>query len=164
MIWVYSFGMGMAHRFEIIPARRSHCGQMARIMRATHREKFLQFGVDPHRRICECFEMSPYCKAWLIDGRLAALGGVEGPIMADSGFVWLVIAQMATKYPIAIIKTARRYLEELMTIKKELLTTVISGDTPALNLAMLLDFHLDRAPSYDTNNVIPLVYRIEENF
>ena len=44
---------------------------------------------------------------------------------------------MATKYPIAIIKTARRYLEELMTIKKELLTTVISGDTSALNLAML---------------------------
>ena len=118
---------------------------MARIMRAAHKEEYLLRGFNTHKRLCECFEMSPYCKAWLIDGRLAALGGIEGPLLADTGYVWLVMTQEATKYPIVMIKTIKECLKEIMLVKKELAITVIESDTAALRLAVYLGFHVDHS-------------------
>jgi hypothetical protein len=133
----------MVHSFEIIPAKRYHCGQMARIMRDAHKEEYLRMGFNIHRRLCDCFDMSLYCKAWIIDGKLAALGGIEGPIISDIGYVWLVMTQEATKYPIAMIKTIKKYLAEIMLVKKELAITVMETDQAALRLAVYLGFHVD---------------------
>jgi hypothetical protein len=102
--------------------------------------------------------MSPYCKAWMIDGRLAALGGVEGPLVAESGYVWLVISREAAKHPIAVLRTAKRHLSEIMKVKKELSTTIIRKDSPSFRLAGWLGFENDWTPS-DLRDVVPLIYK-----
>ena len=54
-------------------------------------------------------------KAWLIDGKLSALGGVTGSKMSSTGFVWLALSSAAMKYPIQIVKTARAQLDEIIS-------------------------------------------------
>lgn len=108
--------------------------------------------------------MSQYCKAWLIDGRLAALGGVEGPLMADSGYIWLIISEEATKHPIAVFRTAKRYLTEIMMVKKEVRTTIMGKDKPSYCLAGWLGFEVEwvHRPG-DLRNVVPLIYKENPN-
>lgn len=79
--------------FATIEAKAWHCGQMARKLRRAHAHAAARIGTDVHTSLTEMFQASPWRRAWLIDGKLAALGGVAGPMMADSGFVWLALAE-----------------------------------------------------------------------
>ena len=126
--------------FSLIPARAHHCGQMCRLLRHEHARAIAAIGIEPHRALRHYFDQSSIRKAWLIDGKLAGLGGVTGTKMASTGFVWLALSSAAMKYPIKIVKTARAQLDEIMTIKHDLVTTIIDGDEAAQRLAVFLGF------------------------
>ena len=128
--------------FATIPAKPWHCGQMCRLLRHEHRNTIAQLGIDCHAELRARFEASSFRKAWLIDGRLAALGGIMGAPLASSGFVWLALSEQARRYPIAIVKEARRQLDAVMVVKRELATTVLNGDEAAKRLAIFLGFHV----------------------
>lgn len=137
----------MPSTFQVIEAKPFMCGRMARLLRLEHQEGALRIGLDAHRGLRTTFDKSYYRKAWLIDEDLAALGGVQGTIMSPSGFIWLALSQKATRYPIAIVKEARRQLDEIMKTKLELHTTIIGGDEAAKRLVAFLGFHVaDHGP------------------
>lgn len=127
--------------FQIVEARRHHCGKMARMLRQEHQRAALLVGLDTHRELRNCYDRSWYRRAWLIDGLLAGLGGVMGTMMAPAGFIWLALSERATRYPIEIVKEARRQLDFLMTVKRELHTTIVPSDEAALRLSVFLGFH-----------------------
>lgn len=133
--------------FSVIPARPYHCGQMVRLLRVEHQAAIARLGLDSHRELRERFEQSSFRRAWLIDGKLAALGGVTGGKISGTGFLWLAISERARKYPVAIVKEARKQLAEVMEIKRELATTILNGDAAARRLAIYLGFHVaDEGP------------------
>lgn len=101
-----------------------------------------KIGVNSHQELQNLFQSSAFRRAWFIDGKLAALGGVQGPKLALTGFVWLLLSDRATNYPIAIIKEARRQIDEIMKVKRELATTILGGDESARRLAIFLGFHV----------------------
>ena len=143
----------MSPRFEIVEARPWHAGQMARALRREHMEVTARLGVNVHRELLDCFgQSSAFRKAWLIDGKLAALGGVMGTMASATGVLWLAMSDQATRYPIAIVKEARRQLDNLMFTKRELMTTIVFGDEAAKRLAIFLRFHIAHdgigAPAY----------------
>lgn len=128
--------------FTIIRAKPQHCGQMCRMLRHEHREAVVRLGIDSHRQLRAMFEASSFRRSWMIDGQLAALGGVTGNSLAVTGFVWLALAENARRYPVAIIKEARRQLDAIMVLKRELATTILNGDEAAKRLAIFLGFHV----------------------
>lgn len=128
--------------FSIIPAKPWHCGQMVRLLRHEHASAIARLGVDSHRELRERFAASAFRRAWLINGQLAALGGVTGAAMAGHGFLWLALSETARRYPVAIVKEARRQLAEIMLVKRELATTILDGDAAAQRLAIFLGFHV----------------------
>lgn len=128
--------------FTIIPAKPFHCGQMCRLLRHEHAQAIAMLGIDSHREMRRLFDTSSFTRAWLIDGKMAALGGVVGNLLSPYGFVWLALTEQARRYPLAIIKEARRQLDYIMTTKKELATTVLDGDPAARRLAIFLGFHV----------------------
>lgn len=132
----------MSPRFEIVEAKRHHCGIMARAMRVNHQRVADMPIASLHREIASCFDQSHFRKAWLIDGNLAALGGVIGTLASPSGTVWLALTEKATRYPIAIIKEARRQLDRLMFTQREIVSTVLLDDAPARRMAIFLGFHV----------------------
>ncbi len=96
--------------FEIIEARPWHCGQMCRQLRHEHAQALVRMAVNSHREMKSCFDQSSYSRAWLIDGRLGAIGGVTGSLLDPAGYVWLAISQDAMRYPKAVVREARRQL------------------------------------------------------
>lgn len=135
--------------FEIIEARPWHCGQMVRALRSGHRAALLKLGLNAHMQLRACYDDSAFCRAWLIDGKLAGLGGVTGTIASSTGYIWLALTEEATRHPKMIIKEARRQLEEIMTVKRQLFTTLVDADPTSRRFAEHLGFQiLDRVSDW----------------
>jgi hypothetical protein len=128
--------------FEVIEAKRRHCGQMARHLRSEQAEATARLGVDTHRRLVEVFEASSWRKAWIVDGALCGLGGLEGPILATEGVIWLALTSEACRYPVAMLKTARRQLQELRQTKHLIKTTILEYDSASWRFALHLGFKI----------------------
>jgi hypothetical protein len=130
-------------QYEIIPARAHHCGQMARRLRATHLGLLLCAGIDPHAQLRARFYESAFCKSWLIDGQLAAMGGVVGSCTARAGYIWLALSELAMKHPVATVREAKRQIEDIMRTRREVQTVLIVGDEAATRFATFMGFHID---------------------
>lgn len=131
----------MSPQFEIIVAQPHHCGAMARKLRFEQQAAVLMLGLDTHRELRAAFDNSGFRRAWLLDGRLAGLGGVIGPLLAPTGAVWLALTEEATLWPLAIVREARRQLEEISKFKHGLTTWMLDGDETARRFALFLGFH-----------------------
>lgn len=128
--------------FQIVEAKPYHCGQMVRRLRVEHDRTLIEMGINTHRELRKMFDGSCYRRAWLIDGELAALGGVYAPYLSTTGFLWLALSQWATRFPMAVVREARRQLDEIMIVKRELATTILPKDAAALRFAVFLGFHV----------------------
>lgn len=128
--------------FTIVEGRPWHCGQMARTLRHEHQRALVMLGINSHKELRACFEASCYRRAWFIDNHLSALGGVLGNTISHNGFLWLAISERARRYPVAIVKEARRQIDTIMISKQELATTILGDDAAAMRLAVFLGFHV----------------------
>lgn len=134
----------MMPRAEIVDAKLHYCGRMVRNLRHEHAASFIRLGLNSHRAIRQTVAMSTgFRRALFLDGRLAGMWGVCGSSMSPFGNVWVVFTQEATRYPILLVKEARRQLEEMMILKTHLVTTVFEGDHTAVRFAAFLGFHVD---------------------
>lgn len=132
----------MTPRFQIIPAKPYHCGAMARRARAEHRAAVGALGLDLHRELSARFAETIEPKAWLINGKLAALGGVMGTGLCPGGYVWLAVTDEVFKHRVAFIREAKRQLALVMESRRELATVLVPEDRAALRLAIYLGFHV----------------------
>jgi hypothetical protein len=126
--------------FSIIQGKRHHCGAIIRRLRHEQSAAFVKMGIHCHRQLTQSFGNSSWCKAWLIDGHIHGLGGVEGPLMAATGNIWLALSQQSCQYPVAMTKAARTQLREIMQIKKRLVTTIFENDAASMRFAQHLGF------------------------
>lgn len=126
--------------FEIVEAKAWHCGAMSRLLRLEHQKAVAMIGLNSHRELRGAFDDSIFRKAWIIDGKLSAVGGVTGPALSSYGLIWLAFSNAATKYPMAIIKESRRQIAQIMRIKRLLICTIVEGDEASERLAIFLGF------------------------
>ena len=128
--------------FEIVKGKRWHCGVIARRLRAEQAEASVRFGAQVHRRLVEVFDQSSFCRAWLIDGRIAGLGGVSGPLASSTGEIWLALTEEACRYPVATVRQALATLHEIMQLKKKIVTTIFESDVASKRFALKLGFEI----------------------
>ncbi len=128
--------------FEIRDAKLHDCGAMLRKLREGHREAIASLGFNAHRELRDRFEASHSRKVWMIDGEMAALGGVSGQALSGSGYIWLAVSQSAMRHPVAMVREAKRQIESLMLTRHELVTNIVPEDSHSLKFAMYLGFEL----------------------
>lgn len=126
--------------FHVRDAKVSDCGPMSRILRREQQAECLRRNVNVHRELRSMFQASYFRRAWTIDGHLAGLGGVKASVMSPIGVVWVALSEEAMKYPIAIVKEARKQLDEIMLMQAELTTSVSYNDEAAQRFAVFLGF------------------------
>lgn len=130
----------MMHHFQIIEAKPYHCGRIVRMLRREHQNAMTIIGQKAHHELRTCFDHSAFRRAWLIDGQLAAVGGVVGTSLSSAGYIWLALTQEATKYPVAVFKEAKTQLREILQVKRKLVTTTYCDDATATRFAERLGF------------------------
>lgn len=129
-------------RIEIVEARLYHCGHLARAMRPAQIAGGRARGANPHRELVARFGASSYRRACLLDGRLAALGGVVGTQVESEGLIWLAIAAWATAHPRALLIAARQALDEIGRLKHRVGTLILAEDAASFRFAKRLGFNV----------------------
>jgi len=125
----------------VVDAKTWHCGQMVRQLRAEDRDGALACGVDAHHELRRRLDASAIARAVLIDGRLAALGGLIGTILARESWVWLVVAPWAIRRNArALGRLAVIYVGSFMQLRHGLYATIFAGDIKAARLVEFLGF------------------------
>lgn len=127
-------------KVEIVDAKIRHCGQITRSLRVDHAATLMRMDVQIHRELRHYFDTSYYKRSAFIDGHLVAVGGCQGSLISSSGFLWLALSQYAMKFPVAVLRYAKREIEHLAKTKTELRTTLLPDDVPAQRLAAFLGF------------------------
>ncbi len=122
-------------KFEVIDAKPHHVGQILRRMRAEETEAISQIGIAVHREMRHVLGASSFARAWMIDGRLAAIGGVTGMLASSEGHLWLVLSREALRHPVAMLKEAKRQFSLAIETRRAVTTTVAVGDTAGLRFA-----------------------------
>ena len=136
--------------FQIVDGRPYHCGAMSRILRLDQQKAVALIGMSTHHEMRKQFDQSTFRKAWLINGKLAAVGGITGSIISAYGRVWLALSNEAMKYPLAVGRESRRQLAEAMKTRHVLVTNVLDEDEAAKRFAVFLGF-----VPYDENEILP---------
>ncbi|MEI6282427.1 MAG: hypothetical protein WCP82_06895 [Alphaproteobacteria bacterium] len=138
---------------EVIEAKPHHVGKILQRLRAEHLGCLVGSGIERreiHREMRKVFDDSAFRRAWIVDGELAAVGGVTGSLLSPYGFVWLALSQDVIRFPLAIVREARRQLGEIMATKTELATTILADDDVALRFSAFLGFHSKHSPRLRT--------------
>jgi hypothetical protein len=127
-------------RYTLTECRRHHCGQMARRMRAANRVAMIAAGCDPHLEIVRRYYESSYRRAWLIDGQLGAIGGVSGTLAASDGYIWMVVAEIATCHALALARMTLGVLAEVSVTFRRVESLMVAADERAVEFARFLGF------------------------
>lgn len=113
--------------FQLIEARPHHCGQMARRLVEEGDATAVSLGVsDTHREMRTCFDGSWYARAWLIDDRIAAIGGLMGTRLSMRGYLWFVLSDLGRKHRFALVRMLRIQIEDLTRSRRELMLAVVA--------------------------------------
>ena len=139
-------------RFEIVEAKAFHVGAIARRLRPCHAAAMRAIGVDPHRALRNAFNESSFCRTWLIDGHAAAIGGVSGPAAASFGCVWVALSHLATQFPRAALREARRNIAEMLETRHEVESAVLLADPVSWRFAQALGFFVKGAAEVSCRN------------
>jgi hypothetical protein len=128
---------------EIVEAKRFHCGQIIRRMRADHLSALRRVGKNPHSELLAAFDQSSFRRSLLLDGELAAIGGVTGTTVSPIGYIWLAVTAKASAHPHVLLAAFRKALAEVFNTRIEVATTLVEGDEAGRRLAVFLGFHTD---------------------
>ncbi len=144
---------------EIVPASPRHIRPLAKRLRAGACVALMDRGFDPRRALHDAFMGSHYCRAALVDGRVAAMWGLEGPLLGGAAKIWLALSEEVGHLPVMIVREARRELAEIAAVYGGIEAAVLPEDQAAVRFASFLGFreHGERIPTGD-GYVISLKY------
>jgi hypothetical protein len=139
----------MAH-FQTVPAKRTDCGKIACLARDDQREAIIALGLDPYRELVQAFDQTPHPTAWLIDGELAALGGIAGPPgICPIGVAWLAVAEYAIRFSYALAREVKRQLTSAHEIYPLVVSPLCPTDKKSLHFAAFLGCAIEHAHLQD---------------
>lgn len=130
-------------QMAVVEGQPWHCGQMARVLRRSHRALLERMEVPVHREIRNSFDASMWRKSLMVDGRLAAMAGICGSVSSADGVIWLALAEDIGTRPAMIARIALRFLDEIMRVKRRLTTIVLKEDRRGLLFAYFLGFRVE---------------------
>ena len=133
-------------KFEVIDPKPYHCSLMARLLRDRHRDLLEKAGTNAHRTLRDSFDNSSYRRMLLIDGKVGILGGVVGPAISSTGYLWVAISDEAKKYPVTLVRVIKREMAVIASTRLELTALVIFGDEKAQRFATFLGFDFSKEP------------------
>ena len=113
--------------YEIVPARLAHVRAMVNHMRPMDRAEIEGWGMDPKRVLHWLYRDSSIKKAALVDGEVAAIWGVQGAALDDTGMPWAFTAPAIERAKLAFYRETRREVEEMLSTKRSLRTYVLAS-------------------------------------
>jgi hypothetical protein len=137
-----------------------HCGQLTRRLRAAQSGALASLGVRSHAELRSRFSESSVKWSWMIDGKLAGMCGVTGSHLSFTGFIWLALAEAATRHPALTARAARSQIAEIMLTRREIYSVMFHSDAASMRWIEFLKFDkAEHQPDWIPDRAILMVHR-----
>jgi len=131
--------------YEIVEAKRWHCGRLARAICWERWLAFIEGGFRPHDQLVQVFEISAIRRTALIDGAPVAMWGVTGTLLSREGGGWLSLTKAAMAHPFALAREVRAQLAEI-SATRQIRIGVAQDDSAAVRFATFFGFKREGEP------------------
>jgi len=128
--------------YMIVDALPGHVNMLVERLREEDAKEIKAFGKLPKKAIWESFRLSFIRKAAFVDGEIAAMWGICGPILGPQGDLWLMTTPAIEKAPWAFVREARREVAEALEIFPSVRGILSCDYKAAVRLVKLLGFSL----------------------
>jgi hypothetical protein len=126
--------------WEVVEAKEHHVGAVLHRLRPAHAAYMRSLGLNAHRELRRAFQDSAWRRSWLHDGRPVAIGGVSGSLLSPVGYIWLAITDDAVRFPVRVMREARRQIGLIMETRIEIQSLSVLCDPTAWKFALALGF------------------------
>lgn len=133
----------MAATLTLIPATISHVYTLAARLRADDRAEIEAAGFDPRKGLRRMYRSSYRVRTVLVDGEIAAMGGLGGMLLADEGYPWLMTTAAVERHPLAYVRCAQAEVAAALALKRILIGQVMASYARSVRFLALLGFTLD---------------------
>lgn len=124
------------------PSEMADVYALAANLRAADRAEVESLGIDVRVGIRRSYRNAVLRKTYLIDGEVAAMSGLCGPLLGDIGEPYLMTAPAVETMPVTFLKQARTSLAGMLQLKRRLEVQVDANYTKACRLLEVLGFTL----------------------
>lgn len=126
----------------IMDARLCHLRELARTLRADDLREVMASGLKPRHLLYRLWTGSFIRKVALMDGEVAAIWGCEGTILSPRGDAWLLTSAAVERKPITFLKVLKQSLAEMLEIKQEIGSHVLSSYHKSIRLMQMAGFEI----------------------
>lgn len=98
-------------------------------MRARDRAECEAGGLTGRKAVWRSYRGSVIARAAFINGELAAIFGMGGGVLSDTGAPWLFTTQVVEQFPLMFVRVALAMVDEMLQIKNRL-ENYVSADYP----------------------------------
>jgi hypothetical protein len=152
---------GRTHSYWIVPATRDHVYAMADLLRRADMEELAAAGLSAKRALWRGFRRSLWPKTAFIDGRIAAMWGLDTTAIGDHGAPWLLTTDTIELMPLAFIKEAKEEVRMMLQKCRVLENHVLASYTQAVRLVQILGFTVDPPQPTGKNGALFRRFRME---
>lgn len=128
----------MSGHLTIHAATIAHVYDLARNLREEDRAELGD--MDPRAAVRKCWRMSVIRRTALVDGEVAAMWGMAGPILASVGEIWLLTTPAIERAPVAFIRGAKSEIERMLAVRDKLTGVVCPTYRRATRFLEVLGF------------------------
>lgn len=130
---------------QVVPAVPAHMDELAQDLREGDRIEIIGMGSTVEHSLRLTWRRSLMTTAVLVDGRVAAVGGVGGSAVGGTGQPWMLTTTLFERIPIFMVKEGIRQTQGWLRIFERLESLVDARYGRACGYLEVLGFQLERA-------------------
>lgn len=127
---------------------------LAASLRPNDRAEVEALGVDVRLGLRRSFRDGMLRKSYFVDGEIAAMSGLCGPMLGDIGEPYLMTAPAAERVPVTFVRHAKAAVAEMMRHKLRLEGYTDARYTAACRLLEVLGFKVGKTEPFGPKGIL----------
>lgn len=127
---------------EVVPATREHVRIVVRDMRPIDRAEIERRGYHVRHLTHYLYRHSTTRKTVLVDGAVAAVAGLYGPLLDDESQPWLFTTPEIERAKVTFFREVRREIHDALLCHRRLSTYVLASYTQSIRFYTALGFKI----------------------
>lgn len=134
----------MTSNIAIVNTCPYHLRELAEAMSADSKEVASGLGYTPLKALWYSYRNSLYCKTGLIEEKVAAIWGLSGAMLAETGRPWLILSPEVKKHPLRIAFIYRKELNNMLKLFSILEEFVPEDNEDSIRMLELMGFKVSK--------------------
>jgi hypothetical protein len=131
-----------AKRYEIRESVASDVYILAANLRDGDRLEVASFGKEPRSALRLSFRHAILRRTAIVDGEIAAMWGLGGSMLDDTGYPWLLTSPAVERVPVSFLREGRREVARMLRLRRVLVGYVAASYHQACDFLERLGFTL----------------------